>query len=103
MFLQTTFLHVQANRKGAAPPNAAPRIKKRGAVKDKLFPAFILRRGAAQRSGAPAMINSKVYLFFNARRGVRWGRTYWFFRRRVRWGRTFSARGLTLDVKIWRL
>ena len=27
--------------KGEAPPNAAPRGKKRGAVKDKLFPAFI--------------------------------------------------------------
>ena len=26
--------------KGAAPPNAVPRVKKRGAVKDKLFLAF---------------------------------------------------------------
>ena len=38
--------------------------KKRGAVKDKLFPAFFPRRSAAQRSSVePAMINSTVYLF----------------------------------------
>ena len=46
--------------------------EKRGAVKDKLFPAFISRRSAAQRgeaqrgaacSVARAMINSTVYLF----------------------------------------
>ena len=60
--------------------------EKRGAVKDKLFSAFIMRRraarGAAQRgtaqcgtacSVAPAMINSTVYLFL--KRGVRWGHT----------------------------
>ena len=41
--------------------------EKRGAVKVKLFPAFIC-------SVATAMINTTVY-FFNARRGVRWGRT----------------------------
>ena len=67
--------------------------KKRGAVKDKLFPAFISRRITAQRSEAqrgaacsvaPAMINSTVYIFLTcsaaqrnvARCGVRWGRTF---------------------------
>ena len=52
-------------RKGAAPPNAAPRVKKSGAVKDKLFSAFISRRGEA-----PAMINSEVYLFYRVGRGA---------------------------------
>ena len=40
---------VLSMNKGAAPPNAAPHVEKRGAVKDKLFPAFILRRGAARQ------------------------------------------------------
>ena len=48
--------------KGAAPQNAAPRAKKRGAVKNKLLPAFIsmnikvylfLTRGAALGGAAP--------------------------------------------------
>ena len=59
--------------------------KKRGAVKDKLFPAFISRRGAAC-SVPPAMIHGTVYIFLGAalrcaalrgagQRGVWWGRS----------------------------
>ena len=48
--------------------------EKRGAVKAKLFPAFISRRSSAERGAAcclaPVMINSTVYHFFTARRSV---------------------------------
>ena len=57
--------------------------EKRGAVKAKLFPAFISRRSSAERGAAcclaPVMINSTVYHFLTrgaARRGVWWGRTF---------------------------
>ena len=67
---------VLSMNKGAAPPNAAPHVEKRGAVKT--FPSFhfAARRGSV----APPMISSKVYLFLPqrgaAQRCVRWGRTY---------------------------
>ena len=54
-------------RCGPTERRATRRVKKRGAVKDKLFPAFISRRRVA-----PAMINSKVFFLSRstARRGA---------------------------------
>ena len=42
-------------------------------LKDKLSPAFIVLQYGAASSVATAMINSKVYLFFNARCGAAFG------------------------------
>ena len=44
--------HTITLRCGPTDRHAAPRVKKRGAVKYKLSPAFISRRGAARRSAA---------------------------------------------------
>ena len=76
-----------SERRLIIPLRATP--KKCGAVKDELFPAFILRRSAARRSAArrgaarhsaaqrsaacsvaPAKINSTVYPFLKAQRGA---------------------------------